>query len=102
MDSVVQAKLPQVLEFCRRYRVRRLDLFGSAATGEFDPSRSDLDFVLEYLPEAKAFYPDAYFELKADLEALFGRSVDLVMLNAIRNPYLRAAVEKTRVSLYAA
>ena len=102
MHPFVEEKLPQIVELCQRYRVRRLDLFGSAAGDRFDPGRSDVDFVLEYLPEAKELYPDAYFGLKEDLEALLGRHVDLVMINAVRNPYFREELEETRVQLYAA
>jgi len=98
----VQEKLPQIVDLCRRYHVRRLDLFGSATGDRFDPGRSDVDFVLEYLPEAKEHYPDVYFGLKEDLEALLGRHVDLVMINAVRNPYFREELEETRVQLYAA
>ena len=102
MHPFVQDKLPQIVALCRRYHVRRLDLFGSATGDRFDPGRSDVDFVLEYLPEAKEFYPDVYFGLKEDLEALLGRHVDLVMINAVRNPYFREELEETRVQLYAA
>ena len=102
MHPFVQEKLPQIVALCRRYHVRRLDLFGSATGDRFDPGRSDVDFVLEYLPEAKPLYPDAYFGLKEDLEALLGRHVDLVMINAVRNPYFREELEETRVQLYAA
>jgi hypothetical protein len=102
MHPLIQDKLPQIAELCRRYHVRRLDLFGSALGERFDPARSDVDFVLEYLPEAKAHYPEVYFSLKEDLEALLGRHVDLVMINAVRNRYFREELEETRVQLYAA
>ena len=102
MHPMIEEKLPRLREICRRHLVARLELFGSATTDRFDEAGSDLDFVLEYLPEAKALYPDVYFDLKAELEALFGRPVDLVMITAIRNPYFREEVEETKVSLYAA
>lgn len=102
MHTFVEEKLPQVIELCRRHHVDRLELFGSAATGRFDPESSDIDFLVEYLPEAKPDYPDVYFDLKRGLETLFRRPVDLVMINAIRNPYFRREIEQTRVRLYAA
>jgi hypothetical protein len=102
IHPIVAARLPDLEQLCRRYRVRRLDLFGSATGSQFDPARSDLDFLLEYLPAAKELYPDVYFNLKEELVALFGRNVDLVMVNAIRNRYFREEVEATRVQLYAA
>jgi len=47
-------------------------------------------------------YADAYFGLREALEALFGRDVDLVTLTAVRNPYMKADIERTRTLLYAA
>jgi predicted nucleotidyltransferase len=70
----------------RALGVQRLALFGSAARGELRES-SDLDFVVEF--ERKSF--DAYMDLKAFLEELFGRRVDLVIADAIK-PRLRAAI----------
>lgn len=102
MHPIIEERLPQLRELCQRYCVARLELFGSAASDDFDPSRSDLDFLVEYLPAAKKEYPDVYFDLKAKLEALFGCSVDLVMINAIRNAFFREEINETKVSLYAA
>ncbi|MEE8436177.1 MAG: nucleotidyltransferase domain-containing protein [bacterium] len=102
MHPIIEERLPELRELCRRYHVARLEMFGSAVKENFDPAGSDLDFVLEYLPEAKEFYPDVYFDLKAELEALFNRPVDLVMQTAIRNPYFQAELEETKVPVYAA
>ncbi len=88
-------------ELCRRYRVRRLDLFGSAATDRYRPGESDLDFLVEFEPLAVGTYADTYFGLLEALEALFSRPVDLVVESAIRNPYFRQSVEQSRTPLYA-
>ena len=102
MHAIVQDKLAQIAELCRRHRVKRLELFGSAATAKFDPARSDLDFLVDFSPEADAPWLGEYFELKKDLEALLGRPVDLVMPGAIRNPYFLRSVSATRTLVYAA
>jgi uncharacterized protein len=102
MHSLVEEKLSHVVELCRRHHVARLDLFGSATGERFDPAQSDLDFVVEYLPDATWGFAGDYFGLKAELEALFGREVDLVDHDAIRNPYFREEVDQTRVPVYAA
>jgi len=73
-------------EAIRGHGVRRLGLFGSYAQGK-GAQTSDLDFVVEF--ETKSF--DAYMDLKAFLEALFGSQVDLVLADAIK-PRLRATV----------
>jgi predicted nucleotidyltransferase len=87
---------------CRRYQVLRLDVFGSAAAGDFRPDGSDLDFLVEFDTAANAGYADRYFGLLESLEELFGRPVDLVVASAIKNPYFRESVQKTKALLYAA
>jgi predicted nucleotidyltransferase len=79
-----------------------LVLFGSAATDEFDEQNSDIDLVVEFRPMPMAEYADNYFALLDALQQLFGRRVDLVEQPAIRNPYIKQAVEETQVPLYEA
>jgi uncharacterized protein len=102
LAEIVERNLPALAELCRRFGVRRLDLFGSAATGHFDPARSDLDFLVEFGAAATGTYADAFFELKESLEQLFGRPVGLVAAAAIRNPYFRKSAEGAKVLLYVA
>lgn len=87
---------------CRRFHVRRLEIFGSAAQGDFDPQRSDLDFLVEFEPLQPGGYVDAFFGLKEELERLFGRTVDLVSNASIRNRFFRQSVERSKALLYAA
>lgn len=87
---------------CRRYGVRRLELFGSATGEAFDATKSDLDFLVEIEPPPGLGYADAYFGLREALEALFERPVDLVSLRAVRNPYFLEGIASSRRLLYAA
>jgi uncharacterized protein len=89
-------------DLCRRHHVKKLELFGSAADGTFDPAHSDLDFLIDFLPEASGRIFHGYFDFKEAVERLFGRKVDLVMPSAIRNPYFLQAVDQQRTVLYAA
>ena len=89
-------------DICRKRHVRSLELFGSAADGSFDAARSDLDFLVEFLPNASERIFHGYFDLKDDLERLFGRTVDLVMPRALRNRYLIDEVNRQRKLVYAA
>lgn len=102
MNPLIEAKRAELAQLCVRYHVKRLDLFGSAATGEFKPETSDLDFLVEFQPSPEMNTADQYFGLLAELEALFQRKVDLVMARAMRNPYFIVEVNKTRSMLYAA
>jgi predicted nucleotidyltransferase len=82
--------------------VKTLELFGSAADGTFDPSRSDLDFLVEFSPvDSKPIF-GGFFDLKDELEKLFERKVDVVMPGAIRNRFLLRAINQQRKLIYAA
>ncbi len=85
---------------CRN--VRKLALFGSAADGDFDTKKSDLDFAVEFAPMPPVEHKRAYFGLFSDLEALFGRSVDLVELTSVENPFIRESIEARQKVVYAA
>lgn len=85
---------------CRRFHVRQLDLFGSAADGRFNPACSDLDFLVAFEELPSASYAESYFGLREGLVALFGRAVDLVTEPALENPYLRRRIEARRRRLF--
>jgi predicted nucleotidyltransferase len=102
MHPLIDQKRTEILGICRRHPVRRLEVFGSAARGwDFDPATSDADFLVEFAPESKRGL-EAYYALKADLEQLLQRPVDLVEPAALRNPYLLANINSTRETVYAA
>jgi uncharacterized protein with HEPN domain/predicted nucleotidyltransferase len=97
--DILDTKLPKLRKPCRRFGVRQLDLFGSAATGRFDPGRSDLDFLVDFAP------PEAgkrHLQFLDELETLFGRKVDLISETALENPYLRRQIEAERGTLFPA
>lgn len=101
MISLVEQNRPALAELCQRFEVRRLYLFGSATNTQFDSKRSDLDFLVE-LSERRPTknYADRYLGLAEALERLFGRRVDLLTEQSIRNPFLRHEVQATRQLLY--
>lgn len=102
-NPAIAEHLAEIRALCREYGVLRLEAFGSVCTPEFDPARSDVDFLVEY-PEGYDFglWLARYFELKDRLESLVGRPVDLVMVDAPRNKYFAMAIDETRQLLYAA
>ena len=102
MIDEIESHRRELQALCRRFHVRRLDLFGSAASGDFDPEHSDIDFLVEFERGAPQHPFDAYFGLKEGLEELFGRPVDLVEAGAVRNPYLKESIEQSRENVYAA
>jgi predicted nucleotidyltransferase len=102
MNDLVDSVRAELTQLCARLHVKRLDIFGSAVRGGFDPGTSDLDFLVEFdLPEP-AEYAEAYFCLKEGLEAIFKRRVDLITRSSVVNPYFRDSIESCRQQLYAA
>ena len=101
MGTVVEAD-DTIDQLCRRYGVRRLELFGSAATDDYRTGASDLDFLVEFEPRLRESYPDTYFGLLEALEEFCDRPVDLVVSKAVKNPYFLRSVEETKVLLYVA
>jgi hypothetical protein len=102
MIALVESKRGDLVRLCERYHVRRLELFGSASGSTFDVAASDLDFLVEFHDVPEGERANCYFGLLEGLEAMFDRSIDLVEVKAIDNPYFLAAIERTRKVLYAA
>jgi predicted nucleotidyltransferase len=103
MNRVVQEKLKDMVVLCKNRGVRRLALFGSAATGLFDRSSSDLDLIVEFNPTSPVEHADNYFGLMEDLQQLFEVPVDLIEFEAIRtllSDSFRKAVAETQEVLY--
>ena len=93
----------ELSELCRRFGVARLEVFGSAARGtDFDPRRSDIDFLVTFTPENRLTPLKQFFDLAWALERLLGRPVDLIEESAVQNPYIRAGIERSREAAYGA
>jgi hypothetical protein len=98
----IEERRTDIARLCSQFSVRRLELFGSAAKGTFDPSRSDFDFLVDFAPSPRLTPFEQYFGFKESLESLLGRPADLVMDGAPQNPYFMQAVNESRRLLYAA
>ena len=102
MNPLIESHRSELEQLCKRYHVKRLELFGSATTGDFKPETSDLDFLVEFHATKEMNAADRYFGLLEALRSLFQRKVDLVMARAMHNPYFIREVNKSRTMLYAA
>lgn len=105
MIPLIAEKAEEIKRLCEKYRVKSLEVFGTAAEGDFDSESSDIDFLVEFLPGADLGpWLAHYFDLKEDLEGLLGYGVDLVMSNSpsLKNPYLLSEVNRSKKLLYAA
>ncbi len=90
-----------VSELCQSQRVRELELFGSAMTGNFDTERSDLDFLVEFQDPDRPGIADRFMGLAEGLERIFSRKVDLVTKRSLKNPVFVGAVNRSKQVVYA-
>jgi len=95
--GIDQAK---IAEFCRKWRVKELSIFGSALREDFGPD-SDVDVLVELLPDHGLSLYD-WVDMIEELEAIFGRKVDLVAKGGLKNPFRRREILRTAEVLYAA
>ncbi len=100
--SIVDEQLGAIRRLCREHCVARLELFGSAVCDRFDLEHSDLDFLVDFARLSPAERADAYFGLLAELQDLFDRDIDLVEIQAVKNPYFQQSIEAGRTILYVA
>ncbi len=102
MHAEIADKRQELIALCLRYGVARLEVFGSAARGvDFEPARSDADFLVEFKPDSGLSALEQFFGLAEALEKLLGRPVDLVEPGSIKNPYIRAGINRSREVVYA-
>ena len=103
MAPLIERNREAIVALCKRYGITRLDVFGSAARGtDFDEATSDADFFYD-IDVSRATLVDDYFGFLESMEALLGRSVDLIDIEQIaRKPYFVEATQADRTVLFAA
>jgi len=101
MVEPLQSNRSAIAAACARHSVVRLEAFGSALRDDFVPGQSDVDLLVEFAPLESYALVDAYFGLLDELRSFLGE-VDLVMVGAVKNPYIARAIEREKQLLYAA
>lgn len=99
--ELVASHLEEIRAACRKHGVSFLDLVGSAARGDYDPERSDIDVLVDF-PSGMTDLFGAYMGLREDLAAILGRPVDVITVRGIRNPLLLDSLRDGGIRLYAA
>ena len=89
----------KIADFCRGWKINEFSFFGSVLREDFRPD-SDVDILVSFHPKAEWSLWDLA-EMKEELEKIFGRSVDLVEKEALRNPFRRHSILSTREVFYA-
>ncbi len=100
MNSVVENQSEEIKKLCLKFKVKRLELFGSATKDGLEYTLNDIDFLVELDEVGFIEHSDAYFGLKEELETALGYPVDLVETKAIKNPYFLESVNKSRILVY--
>ncbi len=100
MVSIIEQNKEQLKNLCSRYHVSVLELFGSAATDDFDDKTSDLDFLVVFDDSVKENRFDNFFSFLDELRKIFNRPVDLVEEGGLKNPYLIRRINQTRRKIY--
>ncbi|MCX6583984.1 MAG: nucleotidyltransferase domain-containing protein [Candidatus Aminicenantes bacterium] len=95
----LQIPMSMVDNFCRRWKIREFSIFGSALREDFS-SRSDVDVLLSFLENAQWGLFEI-LDMKDELKKIFGREVDIVEKEGIRNPFRRREILRTRKVIYA-
>jgi predicted nucleotidyltransferase len=102
MLSLIEEHIDEIAQLCQQYGVRKLELFGSACRGEFDPETSDLDFVAEFVDRQNVSYLDRFLDFADAIEALMGRKIDLVTSTSSMSPHFRRELNNCRTVVYEA
>ena len=102
MTQIIEQNKKELIELCRKYHVSELDVFGSAAAGDFDEQTSDIDFLVTFDVAVRKNRFDNFFALLEELQKLFKRSVDLIEPGGLQNPYFIDSVNQTRRKIYVA
>lgn len=97
--GLIETYKNQIQRLCESHKVKTLYSFGSVNTAKFTQD-SDVDLVVDFKIEDPIEYTDNYFDLKFELEKIFNRQIDLLESKAIKNPFLKESIDKTKVLVY--
>jgi predicted nucleotidyltransferase len=100
MDIAIPVDRARIAEFCQKWGIVELSIFGSAVRGGFRPD-SDVDVLVSFAPGAGITF-DNRVAMQDELCAILGREVDLVEKSNLRNPFRRHSILTTRQLVYAA
>ena len=97
--NIIERNIGVLIDLCKQHKVKELYIFGSVLTSKFNDS-SDIDFLVQFENVDLLEYADNYFDFKEKLEKLFGREIDLLENQAIRNPIFRRVLDREKRIIY--
>ena len=99
--NITQLKTVKLEQACEDFKVKRLYVFGSAASGRLS-DESDLDFLVEFDRQGYQGAFEQYMGFKQRLEAIYQRPVDLVTFKKFRNHIFQEEIDSSKTLIYAA
>ena len=97
--KIIENNIQRIITLCKKHKVSKLFAFGSVLTDRFNDN-SDVDLLVNFEGVDLYDYADNYFDFKDALSDVFGREVDLLEDNAVRNPILRKNIDNTKFLIY--
>jgi predicted nucleotidyltransferase len=93
------SNINQIKDICNTYNVKNLYVFGSVLTTKFD-NHSDIDFAVDFKTTDIRQYADNYFNFKNSLQKTLNKEIDLIEIQAIKNPYFKESLDSTKWLIY--
>lgn len=101
--KLIERNIQKIIELCKKYRVKKLYVFGSILTDRFNDD-SDIDFSVDFDSESinreQLDWADIFFNFLHELENLFERKIDIVFDNNIKNKYFKRELDQTKQLIY--
>lgn len=101
--QIIELNIGKIIELCKKYRVKRLFVFGSILTDRFN-SDSDMDFSVDFdkasIEQNQLDWGDIFFGLIEELQTLLGRKIDLVVDSNVSYTYFRKELDATKQLIY--
>lgn len=97
MNQALLIRRPEIFAICKRFKVKRLDVFGDSVSGG-----KDIGFLVDFLEYGPWHNVEAYYGLQRALEGIFDEDQDIDYLDiaALKDPYIKRTIEKTRTPFY--
>lgn len=97
---LINDNIHRLFALCKKYKVRKLYLFGSILTPKFNEN-SDIDILVNFNSEIDHnTYADNFLDFYHALKSLFNRDIDLIDETAVKNPYFKEELEETKHLIY--
>ncbi|MDE3182347.1 MAG: nucleotidyltransferase domain-containing protein [Bacteroidota bacterium] len=102
MVAIVENKIPEIVDLCKKHKLKSLYLFGSATDAKYFNKKSDVDFLYEYDKKKikELDYADNYFDFLFSLKKILKRNVDLMPNEKLKNPYLLKQINSDKIRIY--